>query len=241
MVMWSPWRGCHRYSEGCRYCYIHKGDIKRGIDTNDIVRTDNFDQPTQRKKNGDYKIKPGSTVYVCFSADFLIEEADGWRDECWRMIRERKDLKFIFLTKRIVRFTKCIPDDWNDGYDNVTVGCTIEDQETADERLSVFDKLPIKHKNIIAQPLIGKIDIEKHLNGVELVIAGGEQDKDARPLLYDWVLDVKEQCSRHDIEFQFRQTGTNLIIDGKRSRKSVKELEKEIHERSEDKKIFEGR
>ncbi|MDE7113024.1 MAG: phage Gp37/Gp68 family protein, partial [Acetatifactor sp.] len=25
MAMWNPWRGCHRYSEGCKYCYIHNG------------------------------------------------------------------------------------------------------------------------------------------------------------------------------------------------------------------------
>ena len=30
MAMWNPWRGCHKYSEGCEFCYIHKGDVKRG-------------------------------------------------------------------------------------------------------------------------------------------------------------------------------------------------------------------
>lgn len=30
MAMWNPWRGCHKHSEGCKYCYIHKGDFKRG-------------------------------------------------------------------------------------------------------------------------------------------------------------------------------------------------------------------
>lgn len=34
MAIWNPWRGCHKHSEGCKYCYIHKGDYKRGIDTN---------------------------------------------------------------------------------------------------------------------------------------------------------------------------------------------------------------
>ncbi|WP_434283332.1 hypothetical protein [Clostridium botulinum] len=33
------------------------------------------------------------------------------------MIKERSDLKFLFLTKRIDRFRYCIPEDWNDGYD----------------------------------------------------------------------------------------------------------------------------
>ena len=39
MAMWNPWRGCKKYSEGCLHCYIHKGDAKRGVNTNDIVKT----------------------------------------------------------------------------------------------------------------------------------------------------------------------------------------------------------
>ena len=50
MAMWNPWRGCHKHSEGCRYCYIHKGDFKRGIDTNNIVKTDNFYAPIAKNK-----------------------------------------------------------------------------------------------------------------------------------------------------------------------------------------------
>jgi len=222
--MWSPWRGCRKYSEGCRYCYIYKGDAKRGVDTNQITKTDNFCAPLERKANGDYKIKPGSLVYVCFQADFLVEDADKWRGECWKMMKERSDLKFLFLTKRITRFSDCIPADWNDGYDNVIVGCTIEDQVAADERLSVFSALPIKHKNIIAQPLLERINIEKYLGGVELVVAGGEQDKNARPLDFDWVLDLRRQCEKHNVPFQFRQTGTRFIVDGKPSRKKAKEM-----------------
>jgi protein gp37 len=215
MAMWNPWRGCHRYSEGCRYCYIHKGDSKRNIDTNNIVKTDKFYAPIDKTKKGEYKIKSGQTVYLCFSTDFLIEEADEWRKECWTMIKERPDLNFIFLTKRIERFMQCVPEDWNDGYDNVTVGCTIEDQETVDHRLSIFDKLPIKHRNIICQPLIENITIEKHLNNIELVVVGGESDKNARPLNYDWVLLIREQCLNNHVPFEFRQCGTHFIKDGK--------------------------
>ena len=50
MAMWNPWRGCHRYSEGCRFCYIHKGDAKRGVDTGQIVRTENFEAPVYSVK-----------------------------------------------------------------------------------------------------------------------------------------------------------------------------------------------
>lgn len=224
MAMWNPWRGCHRYSEGCKYCYIHKGDAKRQIDTNMIVKTDNFDAPIAKNKKGEYKMKPGQMVYICFSSDFLLEEADMWRQECWKMIKERSDLKFLFLTKRIERFMQCIPDDWNDGYENVTVGCTIENQERADYRLSIFSTLPIKHKNIICQPLIEKINIEEYLNGVELVVVGGESDKNARVLNYDWVLSIREQCINQGVHFEFRQCGTYFMKDGKRYTITVREL-----------------
>lgn len=215
MAMWSPWRGCKRYSDGCKYCYIHKGDARRGIDTSKIVKTDDFYSPILKNKNGEYKIKPNQTVYLCFSTDFLIEEADEWRNECWKMIKERSDLHFLFLTKRIERFSSCIPDDWGEGYDNVTVGCTVENQCNADYRLKIFNQLPIKHKNIICQPLIEKIDIAKYLNGIELAVVGGESDKNARALNYDWVLFIREQCIEHGVSFEFRQCGTHFIKDGK--------------------------
>ena len=222
--MWNPWRGCHRYSEGCKYCYIHKGDAKRGMDTNNIVKSKNFDAPIVKNKNGEYKMKSGKIVYVCFSSDFLIEDADVWRDECWKMMKERSDLHFLFLTKRIERFMECIPSDWGEGYDNVTIGCTIENQDRADQRLSLFSKMPIKHKNIICQPLIEKIDIEKYLDNVELVVVGGESDRNARPLDYDWVLDIRKQCIRKEVPFEFRQCGTHFLKDGKEYTIPTKQL-----------------
>jgi len=224
MAMWNPWRGCHRYSEGCKYCYIHKGDAKRGVDTNQIVKLDNFYAPIAKKKNGEYKMKSGQIVYLCFSTDFLIEEADEWRIECWQMMKERSDLHFIFLTKRINRFLECIPNDWADGYDNVTVGCTIENQKRADIRLALFNTLPIKHRNIICQPLIEEIDIMKYLKDIELVVVGGESGINTRPLHYDWVLSIREQCIKTNTRFEFRQCGTHFIKDGKEYMLYVKEL-----------------
>ena len=141
-MVWNSWRGCKRYSEGCKHCYIHKGDLKRGINTEEIVKTKDFYKPIERLKNGNYKMKSG-LCYLCFQSDFLIEEADEWRNEVFKMIKERSDCQFLFLTKRIDRFLKCIPDDWNDGYDNVIVSCTIENQKQADYRLPIFNSLPI--------------------------------------------------------------------------------------------------
>ncbi len=223
MAMWNPWRGCKKCSNGCLHCYIHKGDAKRNINTNGIIKTKDFEKPIERLNNGNFKMKSG-IVYLCFSTDFLIEDADKWRSHCWNMIRERQDCTFLFLTKRIDRFMKCIPEDWNDGYDNVVVCCTIEDQKNADYRLSIFKELPIKHKCITAQPLLENIDIEKYLDEIELVVVGGESDVNARPLEFDWVLNIREQCIRKNVNFEFRQCGTYTIKEKKIYKLQTKDL-----------------
>lgn len=223
MALWNPWRGCKKYSEGCKYCYIHKGDKKRNIDTSNIVKTKDFYKPIEKLKNGNYKMKSG-LVYLCFSTDFLLEEADEWRAECFKMMRERQDCMFLFLTKRIERFLECVPDDWDEGYSNVVVCCTIENQVNADKRLAIFRDLPIKHKCITAQPLLERINIEDYLDGMELVVVGGESDVLARPLNYDWVLDIREQCIQKKVDFEFRQCGTYFIKDNKIYHLQTKDL-----------------
>ena len=223
MSVWNPWRGCKKCSEGCLHCYIHKGDAKRGVVTGDIVKTKDFAKPLERMKNGNYKMKSGLT-YLCFQSDFLIEEADEWRRECWSMIKERQDCTFLFLTKRIERFMACIPEDWGEGYENVVVCCTVENQKNADKKLSIFQKLPIKHKQITAQPLIERVDMELYLDGIEAVTVGGESDKEARILDYDWVLDIREQCIRKGVSFGFRQCGTHFVKAGKQYKLQTKDL-----------------
>lgn len=54
MTMWNPWRGCRKCSEGCLYCYIHKGDVKRGINTAEIVKTKDLTRQA-KLANIDYK------------------------------------------------------------------------------------------------------------------------------------------------------------------------------------------
>ena len=52
MAMWNPWRGCKKCSDGCLHCYIHKGDFKRKVDTNEIIKTKDFEKPIEKLKRG---------------------------------------------------------------------------------------------------------------------------------------------------------------------------------------------
>jgi hypothetical protein len=46
-------------------------------------------------------------------------------------MRERSDLRFSMITKRIDRLTKCVPKDWGEGWEHVTICCTVENPDRA--------------------------------------------------------------------------------------------------------------
>ena len=215
---WNPWHGCTKISPGCKYCYVYRQDAMYGSDmASDIARkTANFNLPVKRKRDKTYKIPPGKIIFTCFTSDLLLKDADEWRAECWAMMKQRSDCLFYFFTKRIDRLECCLPPDWGDGYDNVLIGCTVENQAMADYRLPIFKSLPIKHKSIIVSPMLEKMDISRYLDDtIEEVAVGGESGVDARPCNYDWVLEIRRECVEKEIAFRFHQTGAKFIKDGK--------------------------
>jgi protein gp37 len=186
------------------------------IGSNVARKTAAFDLPVKRKRDKSYKIPSGKVIFTCFTSDFFLKDADEWRPECWRMMRERSDCMFFLFTKRIDRFAECIPDDWGDGYDNVLIGCTIENQEMADYRLPIFKSAPIKHKILAVAPLLGPINLLPYLdNTIEEVSVGGESGVNARPCHYEWILDIRQQCIEKHVPFRFHQTGAYFVKDGR--------------------------
>ena len=203
-------------SPGCDHCYVYRMDAKYGRDPSHIVKTRDFDLPIKKRRDGLFKIPAGDTVYTCFTSDFFLQEADDWRIDAWRMVRARDDLHFFIITKRIDRFAAQLPQDWGDGYPNVTISSTCENQDRADYRLPILLDLPIQHKSIICEPLLGPIHLAKYLcPSIENVIVGGESGADARVCDYAWVLDIRRQCMEAGVAFQFRQTGARFLKDGR--------------------------
>lgn len=213
-VTWNPWHGCTKYSEGCRYCYVYRQDEMFGRNSRECRKTNDFSLPIRKDRKGNYKIPSGSLIMTCFSSDFLLSDADSWRDECIKMMRERSDCMFYFFTKRIERLNFKVPD-------NVIVGCTCENQKMADYRLPIFMKLGIKYKTIILAPMLERMDISKYLGSdIYEVNVSGESgsSQQIRALDYDWALDIREQCIKANVNFGFHQTGARFIKDGKEYR-----------------------
>ena len=50
---------------------------------------------------------------------------------------------------------------------------------------------------------------------IEGVIAGGESGNEARICNYDWVFDIRNQCSEKKVPFHFKQTGARFVKDGR--------------------------
>ena len=210
---WEPWTGCYQISDGCTYCYFY-GPYSKRHGQNTIEKTEEFEKPLQKNAKGEYKIQSGKIVATCFASDFFLPEADEWRAEAWAMIKARPDLDFLILTKRIDRFLVSLPSDWGDGYDNLNIGCTVENQTLADYRLPLFLSYPIKRRFVACAPLLSAIDLSPYLHGIEHVSVGGETSRDARECDYDWVLAIREQCLKAGSTFWFKNTGSFFKQDG---------------------------
>lgn len=216
MAVWNLWHGCHKLSPGCQNCYVYRGDARHGRDSHVVAKTQNFNLPLKRDRTGRYKLKTGETVYTCFTSDFFLEDADPWRPEAWRMIRARPDLQFLIITKRIHRFSVGLPDDWGFGYENVTIYATCENQATADFRLPILQRLPIRCKGIACEPLLERVDLSRYLGTwVAGVVVGGESGLHARICDYDWILAIRDQCADAGVPFYFKQTGQYFRKNGR--------------------------
>ena len=234
MQMWSPWHGCTKISEGCENCYMYYLDKMRDRDGSVIYKTQNFYYPISRNRRGDYVVPSGATLSVCMSSDFFLEEADEWRAEAWEMMRQRSDVKFFIITKRVHRIKDALPADWGDGYENVEINITCENQKRADERLPILLELPMKHKGVAVSPFISEVNLDKYLKSgqIELVSCGGENYDGARPCDYEWVRSLHDQCVANGVTFCFFETGTNFIKDGKLYHMPSKPLQSKMAHKS---------
>ena len=219
--IWNPWHGCRKYSEGCDHCYMFFLDRLRNMDPTRIAKTrSGFDYPLQKRRDGSFKIRSGELIRVCMTSDFFLPEADPWREDAWDMIRQRPDVKFWLLTKRAYRIRECLPYDWGDGWDNVMLNVTAENQRAADERLPILLSLPARHKGVMCAPLLGPIQLAPYLQDGQIrqVLCGGENYDGARPCDFDWVRALRRECEEAGVGFFFTETGTVFLKDGKRYR-----------------------
>ena len=217
MAVWNPWHGCVKISPGCQHCYVYRRDSSYQRDSSHAIQNSTFRLPLAKKRDGSYQIPSGSLLYTCFTSDFFLDQADVWRAEAWSMMDLRRDVHFYIITKRIHRFFVSLPRNWGNGYPNVTICVTCEDQLRAQERIPLLLKAPLQHREVICEPLLEQVDLSSYLATglIEQVTTGGESGPQARICDYQWIVSLQQQCKEYKIPFHFKQTGACFRKEGR--------------------------
>lgn len=195
----------------------------------------------------DVSFKFIAKVFNVMSADLIQRKGKaGDRDgeEAFRSITKHE---YIILTKRPARILEFINwvkengdsdepfmhefEESNEFPYNIWVGVSVEDQQTADERIPLLLQIPAAVRFISAEPLLGAINLEQidsqireHrpnsfdrivdvLEEIEWVIVGGESGKNARPMHPDWARSLRDQCKDAGVPFFFKQWGEYIHVE----------------------------
>ena len=204
---WNPWTGCKRMSAECVGCYadalLRRGGRKFSI----LVPTQTWRTPYQldaRAKGANRQ----AICFVCSLSDFFHADADRWRPDAWRVIRDCQNVNFMLLTKRPERISDCLPSDWGDGkrYPNAWMGTTCGVRSSY-HRVDALRSIPCALRFLSIEPLMESVaDID--LNGVGWVAAGGMSGPlhAKHKMEMAWAAEVHDLCRALEIPFLFKQS-----------------------------------
>jgi protein gp37 len=213
---WNVARGCDKVSEGCKFCYMMRDGEKFGYNGMELQRTKtvfNFPLKYREKESKVWGGRP--LLFTSSLTDFFHPKIDGFRDECWEIIRKCPHLIFQILTKRPERIKDCLPSDWGKGYENVWLGVSVENQQRYDERVPILIETPAKLRFLSIEPMLGPVSLQSLLPVIDWVIVGGESGNDVgeyryRPMELYWVEFLIQECKYNCVPVFIKQTGTYL-------------------------------
>ncbi len=169
------WKGCHPIDECCDHCYAADNAKKYGWDFSTVQRTSKsiWRQPFVKSRDTkQYKWKAGERIFVCSLSDFFHRDADRWRPEAMQVIRDRPDLVWLIVTKRIERVVSCFGvrslDFTQANYPNLWIIPTCGTQRMANRRIPIALAVRIKYPwiniGVSAEPLLEEIDFERNID-----------------------------------------------------------------------------
>lgn len=202
---WNPITGCTKKSTGCLHCYAEvmtrrlkaMGLDKYANGFNVTLHNDCLTEPL--------RWKGAHNIFVCSMSDIFHEDVPfEFVDRMFDIIRATPQHRYQILTKRAERMAEYFL--LRDIPSNVWLGVTVEAQ-TSKFRIDLLRNLDASVKFLSCEPLVedlGKLD----LTGIDWVIVGGESGSQARPMLEEWVLNIKQQVEEQYARFFFKQWGT---------------------------------
>ena len=199
---WNPITGCTKYSDGCTNCYAEKmanrlknmGLKKYENSFNLTLHYENIEDPLFMKKP--------QTIFVCSMSDIFHKDVpDEFILKLFEVMNKAHWHTFQVLTKRAERIKEL--NDSITWTKNIWLGTTVESQKVI-HRIDYLRESGAYIKFLSIEPLLTPINDLK-LKNIDWVIVGGESGAKARPMLKEWVIDIKNQCKAQDVPFFFKQ------------------------------------
>ncbi|MCT7531759.1 DUF5131 family protein [Aliarcobacter cryaerophilus] len=201
---WNPITGCTKYSDGCTNCYAEKmanrlknmGLKKYENSFNLTLHYENIEDPLFMKKP--------QTIFVCSMSDIFHKDVpDEFILKLFEVMNKAYWHTFQVLTKRAERIKEL--NDSITWTKNIWLGTTVESEKVT-HRIDYLRESGAYIKFLSIEPLLTPINDLK-LKNIDWVIVGGESGAKARPMLKEWVIDIKNQCKAQDVPFFFKQWG----------------------------------
>lgn len=164
----NPWWGCVKVSEGCKFCYAEAWDKRWngehwGPNTTRRTFADkHWNEPLKWNKLAGH-LGVRLKVFCASMADWAEDNPSivGERARLFQLIKATPNLNWLLLTKRCdEKLLGKLPDDWGQGYDNVWLGTSCENQKAANDRIPYLLQIPAVVHFISGEPLLGPIDFE---------------------------------------------------------------------------------
>lgn len=232
----NPWWGCFKISPGCDNCYAATFDKRvHGIGKghwgpqSSHRRSGDKHWNEPRKWNAD-ALKAGvrRRVFCASMADVFEGRGEDNEDRArlFDLIAETPWLDWQLLTKRPENMVHLAPVSWANGWPaNVWAGCTVEDQQRADERIPHLLRVPARVRFLSVEPMLSPIifrgrhwfdaNRDPMTGGIHWVIVGGESGGGARPFDLRWAVSIIDQCRAAGVACFFKQTGVLVVgLDG---------------------------
>ena len=216
----NPWIGCTKVSPACDNCYAEAFEARFGRGWGPHAgrrRTKTWGNPVKWNKRLDGTGRR-ERVFCASLADVFDNSpgiTSGWRGDLWALIRSTPNLDWLLLTKRPQNIAKMLPDEygvgtWGDGWANVWLGTTVENQTEADRRIPHLLDVPAPVRFVSCEPLLGSVNLRPSMgwlgaDAINWVIAGGESGANYRPGNPKWFRHLRDQCNRADVPFLFKQ------------------------------------
>lgn len=148
--------------------------------------------------------KKPQTIFVNSMSDLFHKKVPvEYIQDVFDVMRHAHWHRFQVLTKRADRLEQVAPFlDWTP---NIWMGVSVESQQYV-SRIDHLRRTGAKTKFLSLEPLLGPLE-GLDLSGIDWAIVGGESGFGARPMLLNWVTNIRQQCHDADVAFFFKQWG----------------------------------